>query len=39
MLSIDPQTLIIIILVVFIFGLMIGISLIKPRYPRYPRDF
>jgi len=34
--SIDPQTLIIIMLIIFIIGLMIGISLGRPRYPRLP---
>jgi len=34
--SIDPQTLIIIVLIIFIVGLMIGISLGRPRYPRLP---
>jgi hypothetical protein len=35
--SIDPQTLIIIMLIVFIIGLMVGISLGRPRYPDFPR--
>jgi len=35
--SIDLQTLIIIMLIVFIIGLMIGISLGRPRYPNFPR--
>jgi hypothetical protein len=34
---IDPQTLIIIILVVFIIGLLFGISLMR-SHGRYPRD-
>jgi hypothetical protein len=35
--SIDLQTLIIIMLIVFIIGLVIGISLGRPRYPGFPR--
>ncbi len=35
---IDPQTLIIVLLLVFIVGLIAGIRLARPRprYPRYP---
>lgn len=33
---IDPQTLIIVILIVFIIGLLVGLRLGRPRFPRYP---
>ncbi len=33
--SIDPQTLIIVILIIFITGMVVGILLSRPRLPRY----
>jgi len=35
--SIDLQVLIIIMLITFIIGLVVGISLGRPRYPDFPR--